>query len=72
MNRLYIIDRFEGDYVILETDDSKHIQIKIQEIPKQAKEGDCLILKNGVYSLDMTLTDNLRKKNADLQNGLWE
>ena len=58
----YIIDRFEGDYVLLE-DVNLHCFIRVSRdrIPTQAKEGTVLICRNHYYSIDRVETI-LRKK----------
>lgn len=58
---MIILDRFEGDYAVLETDDG------MQNVPKNtvapgAKEGDVLVLQNGIYSTDETATKERRAK----------
>ena len=38
---MLIIDRFEGDFAVVETDKG-FVNIPRSELPKGAKEGDCL------------------------------
>jgi hypothetical protein len=47
-----IIDRFEGDIAIVETD-SGHINISRSDIDGEPREGDVIIPKNdGLYAVD--------------------
>lgn len=62
-----IIDRFEGDYAIIEISNGEFIEIPIIEIPKGAKEGDVLTL-----SIDRSQTEKRREKIEGLINELWD
>jgi hypothetical protein len=46
---MLIIDRFEGEYAILE-DNNNHYEIKLSELPKGCKEGDVITTKDGFYT----------------------
>lgn len=37
-----IIDRFEGDWAVLEVEGQRMWQVPREFLPEQAKEGDCL------------------------------
>lgn len=41
---LGVIDRFEGDFAIVESDDGKMLNIKISLLPEDASEGDVINL----------------------------
>lgn len=69
---MYIIDRFEGESAVLETDSGNHISTDRKNLPSDAKEGDCLILQNGVYSIDNALTAKIRKEAFLLQEKLFK
>lgn len=74
-NPMYTLDRFEGDFAVLEDRNSKKmLDIPISNIPSNAKEGDILKLSNGSYIVDHEETkiisdrikqkmDNLKKSN---------
>ena len=53
---MLIIDRFEGNYAVIEIND-EYINIPKSELPKNAKEGDVLVI-----SVDSETADE-RKKN---------
>ena len=63
---MLIIDRFEGNYAIIETDD-RAIDIPKSDLPADAKEGDVLRL---IIDADKS---TLRKKNIeDRMNKLFK
>ena len=53
------VDRFEGDYAIIETDDGQIINIKKDLLPKNIEEGDVIDLENMIIDREETL----RRKN---------
>ncbi len=68
---MLIIDRFEGDYAIVE-DGDKHIKIERNNLPLDAKESDVLILIDGKYIIDIKQTKKIKEEIIKLQNSLWE
>lgn len=69
---MFIIERFEDEKAVLEDENGEHSVIIRESLPHNAKEGDCLIFKNGVYSVDSMLTKKRREEIIRLQNSLWE
>lgn len=67
-----IIDRFEDEYAICEDKDKKILNINKSKIPKQAKEGDIIIYREGEYILDKEKTLNRKKYIEELTKDLWE
>ncbi|MDO4862708.1 MAG: DUF3006 domain-containing protein [Ruminococcus sp.] len=53
------IDRFEGDYAVLETDEGM-VNIHRAHLPSSAREGDVVTYSNGGYSVDRAAADDLR------------
>jgi len=62
---MLIIDRFEGNYAIIETSDGM-ANIPISDIPPNSKEGDILIL-----TVDSDTTKKRRKRIDGLMNDLF-
>ncbi len=58
----YVIDRFEGNYAILECESGKDLVILKSKLPSLAKEGDVLICCNGIYTIDVNATNELKKR----------
>ena len=72
-NPLYTLDRFEGEFAVLEDRNTKKmIDIHISNIPSNAKTGDILKLSNGSYVIDNEKTkevsDRIRQKMDNLKN----
>lgn len=66
----YIIDRFENEFAICEDENKKMIEIKKEDLPLNAKEGDVLNLKDGTFSIDSEETKKIKEDNFDLLNKL--
>lgn len=52
---MIIIDRFEGDIAVLETDSGME-SVDRAALPQEAGEGDVLVTENGVYTIDKEAT----------------
>ena len=63
------VDRFEGSYAILETDDGI-VRVKRSLISDDAREGDVLRLSGESYSVDRRETGLRRKAASDRLNKL--
>ena len=63
---MLIIDRFEGNYAVVETDDGV-ILMPHTELPKGAKEGDCLRL-----TVDGKGTSARKKRIEGMMNNLFK
>lgn len=66
-----IVDRFEGEFVVIE------IGGVTQDVPKSqvdpnVKESDVVNLVNGVWITDKIETDSRSKKIKSLMESLWE
>ncbi len=59
-----IIDRFEGDYAIIETDEG-FINVYRAFLPANAREGDVVVCSNGGYYVDQEATDSIRSDVKD-------
>lgn len=59
------IDRFEGDYAVIEIDENdnpKNITILRNLLPAEAKEGDVMIERGGIYEIDADAADKKRRE----------
>lgn len=65
-----IIDRFEGKYAVLETENGMKNVLR-DMLPEEAREGDVVELKNGAYTINKKAAEKrrreLRKKLKKLQ-----
>lgn len=58
----FIIDRIEDNIAICENLETKElIEININELPKNIKDGNIIILENNIYKLDVT-EEQLRRR----------
>jgi hypothetical protein len=68
---MYTLDRFEGDFAILENRSTKKMtDIPISNIPSNAKEGDILKLSNGSYVIDYEETSIVSNTIRDKMDNL--
>ena len=58
----YVIDRIENDIAICQNPESKEIiEVDIEELQQEAKEGSVIILKDGKYAIDKEEEMKIRK-----------
>jgi hypothetical protein len=62
-----IIDRFEGDFAVVELQDKNLVNIPVQCIPNGAKEGTVLSIE-----VDNEETEARTKRIGDLMKGVWQ
>ncbi|WIF93992.1 DUF3006 domain-containing protein [Caminicella sporogenes] len=67
-----LIDRFEGDYAVCERENREIINIEKYKIPKEAKEGDVLIIENDRIIIDKEETEKRKKEIEALIDDIWE
>ena len=71
--RKLIIDREEGNIAICETEEKEMIQICIERLPTNSKEGDCIILlEDGSIVKDENRTKERKQILQNLMESLWE
>lgn len=61
-----IIDRFEGEFAVVELLDKTFINIPLSELPKGSKEGDVLKLR-----IDHKEMEKRNDRIKDLMDDLW-
>ncbi|WP_130862388.1 DUF3006 domain-containing protein [Bacilliculturomica massiliensis] len=62
----YTIDRFEGDFAVIELEDGAHADMPRALIPPEAKEGDALTI-----TVNVSLTEERRKRIGRLMDDLF-
>jgi hypothetical protein len=65
------IDRFEGDFAVLEKPDRTMMNIKRSQLPAGAKEGDILNIEGDTITIDAAETTKRKKEIKDLMKELW-
>lgn len=68
----YIVDRIEGDYVILEGEQGNLFNVKKRNMIANVKEGDILYKKDNIYFIDDEATKRRKEEIDNLMKGLWE
>lgn len=71
MNDIYIIDRFEGDFAVVEFGDEM-VNIKRSQLPDNAKVGDVLIRCDERFVIDTQQTVARRSEIRQLQDELFK
>lgn len=57
-----VIDRFEGEYAVCETQNRDQQLLERSRLPAEAKEGDCLIIsEDGAVTIDVEETARKRE-----------
>ena len=68
----YSVDRFEGEYAILEDRKTKEMkQVRRDMLPENIKEGSILQCVNDKYINNEELTNQERERIKDKMNKLW-
>ena len=67
-----IIDRFEGDYAVVEFTGRRMVEIHKRDLPAGLKEGDAIRGADGGYVFDEVETKRLKKETKGLFDKLWE
>lgn len=68
----YIVDRIEGNYVILEDKEGNLFNVEKSDIIGSVKEGDLLYKKDKIYFIDDEATKRRKEEIDNLMKGLWE
>ncbi|MDO5518891.1 MAG: DUF3006 domain-containing protein [bacterium] len=72
MKQVYIVDRFEEDYVVCEDKVKQMHDFKRSEFPKDLKVGDVVILTDNRFIIDQEETASRAEKIKSLMDSLWE
>jgi len=71
MGKLYIIDRFEGEFAVLEEDGGGHIDVPKGQLPEGAHEGDVLEQAETGFIIREGLTHERRERITGKQRRLF-
>ena len=58
---MYIIDRFEGKYAVMEKNGDEIVDVKRSKLPKNVRQGSVLRFENGVFTQDFEEEARRRK-----------
>lgn len=67
----YIIDRFEGDYAVVEDEHKGMKDIHLKDLPKEVQEGDVLVMMEDTYHIDLEETQKRKRKTQEIMDELW-
>ncbi|WP_278294239.1 DUF3006 domain-containing protein [Caloranaerobacter azorensis] len=66
------MDRFEGDYAVIELENLEVINILKDNLPQNAKEGDVVVIKDNKYYIDIEETRRRNKQIEEFFKDLFE
>lgn len=70
---VFVVDRFEENIAICENRKTQEmINVNIDDLPKDAKEGDVLIYKNNCYELDYDKRNEIEERIKEKLKNLFE
>lgn len=72
MSEKYIIDRVDGNYVIVQSENEEMHEISLEDIKGDFKEGDILVKINGYFEIDKASTLARRKQIDDIMRDMWQ
>ena len=67
-----IIDRFEGEYAVVEFEGRTMVEIHKKDLPSGIKEGDVIRSIDGAYVIDKVETERIKKETKTLYDKMWE
>lgn len=66
-----IIDRFEGEFAVVELENMKMINIEKNKLPQGTKEGFVINIENEI-TINYIETDKRKNKMEELTKDLWK
>ena len=72
MRKVYIIDRFEGEYAVCEDEGLNFVDIKKDMLPSDAKEGDVIIQNGDLFTIDLDEVSRRRERIQRKMAKLWK
>jgi hypothetical protein len=66
-----IIDRFEGDYAVVEFTGRRMVEIHKRDLPTGLKEGDAIRGSDGAFVFDEVETERIKKETKAMFDKLW-
>ena len=67
-----VIDRFEGNFAVCETEDRTMLNIRRSKLPANVKEGDVLISDGDTIKIDPAETAKRKKIAEKLIEDVWQ
>lgn len=70
--RKFIVDRIEGNIVVCEDDNLNIIEMRIDSILGDVKEGDVITADSDRYMVNKEETAKRKKQIEELMKGMWD
>ncbi|ADL54013.1 Protein of unknown function DUF3006 [Clostridium cellulovorans 743B] len=67
-----IIDRFEGEFCVVEMENGSMRDVRILDIPAGSKEGDVLIFKDNKIFLNKAETEKRKREIEELMKDMFQ
>ena len=67
----YIVDRIENGFAVCETEEMEIVNISLDILPEDVKEGNVLVFSNGQYALLTDEEEERRKHILSLQDDIF-
>ena len=67
----YVIDRFEDNFAVCEDESQNFVDIEKAKLPKDAREGDIIIVNGDMITVDKESTKARKKEVQDLFDSLF-
>lgn len=67
----YIIDRFEDNFAVCEDENQNFVDVEKAKLPKDAREGDIIIVNGDKITVDKESTKARKKEVQDLFDSLF-
>ena len=71
MDEIYVIDRIEGHYIVIESPEGDIINVEKEFLHGKATEGDCLVKKDNYFIIDVEATQKRKAQIAQKLKGMW-
>ncbi len=67
-----VIDRFEGEYAVCESEEGSMFNLKRSKLPSEASEGDVILIDEDKVSIDTKATKQRKEYIKKLMDDIWE
>lgn len=68
----YIVDRFEGELAVCESEEKDMVNIPVKNLPEGIKEGDIIIGSEGSYSINHEESKKIKTEITKLMDDIFE
>lgn len=71
MSEYFIVDRIEGENIIIESPKGEMITISKNSISSEIRESDVLIKEGNIFVVDYKETENRKSRIRNIVEGMW-